>query len=132
MSRAHIANCNHAFLFCSLALFVGYGLAFAPSPNTICKAFLVKEPSLQFDESSRADFVSKSFTSSLAILLPSMIQTNTANAFDGGVGGLGKTRPVTGVVFRDPEATIGTSSELLAPDGTPVFLSFSKPWVGTG
>lgn len=116
-----------------MALFVGYGLAFAPSPNNICKASQ-KVPSLQYDESSRADFVSKSFTSSLAILLPSLIQTNTANAFDGGVGGLGKTRPVTGVVFRDPEAAIGTSSsgELLAPDGTPVLLSFSAPWVSTG
>ena len=133
MSRRRLQIATMRSCFAVMALFVGYGLAFAPCPNTICKASLVKEPSLQFDESSRADFVSKSFTSSLAILLPSMIQTNTANAFDGGVGGLGKTRPVTGVVFRDPEAAIGTSSsgELLAPDGTPVFLSFSAPWVST-
>jgi len=52
------------------------------------------------------------------------------------VGGLGKTRPQTGVVFRDPEAAaeISQSSsgdvnyELISPDGTPVFLSFSAPW----
>mmetsp|Transcript_14897 Transcript_14897/g.32483 ORF Transcript_14897/g.32483 Transcript_14897/m.32483 type:complete len:208 (-) Transcript_14897:659-1282(-) len=48
----------------------------------------------------------------------------------------GKTRPQTGVVFRDPEAAaeISQSSsgdvnyELVSPDGTPVFLSFSAPW----
>ena len=50
---------------------------------------------------------------------------------------LGKTRPQTGVVFRDPEAAEATTQsksgdvnyELVAPDGTPVFLSFSAPWV---
>lgn len=51
---------------------------------------------------------------------------------------LGKTRPQTGVVFRDPEeaAAMTTQSkignvnyELLAPDGSPVFLSFFAPWV---
>lgn len=61
-----------------------------------------------------------------------------ANAFDGGVGGLGKTRPVTGVVFRDPEAAAGAgaslngddvTNELLAPDGTPAFVTFTAPWV---
>eukprot|EP00956_Cyclotella_meneghiniana_P022775 scaffold43433_cov74-Cyclotella_meneghiniana.AAC.9 len=113
-----------------MALCIGYGIAFAPSPNTISNASQ-KERSLQCNKKySRAEFTSKSLTSSLAILLPSLIQINTANAFDGGVGGLGKTRPVTGVVFRDPEAATGTSSsgELLAPDGTPVLLSFSAPW----
>lgn len=50
---------------------------------------------------------------------------------------LGKTRPQTGVMFRDPEAAEATTQsksgdvnyELVAPDGTPVFLSFSAPWV---
>jgi len=48
----------------------------------------------------------------------------------------GKTRPQTGVVFRDAEAAaeIAQSSagdvnyELVSPDGTPVFLSLSAPW----
>ena len=59
-----------------------------------------------------------------------------ATAFEGGVGGLGKTRPQTGVVFCDPAAaalTIQTAAgdvnyELIAPDGTTVFLSFYAPW----
>ena len=32
-----------------------------------------------------------------------------SSAFDGGVGGLGKTRPQTGVVFRDEEAAASTT-----------------------
>jgi len=80
---------------------------------------------------TRADFLSNSILSSLVFLVP-----NVANGFDGGVGGLGKTRPQTGVVFRDPEAAAETTQsssgdvnyELIAPDGTPVFLSFSAPY----
>lgn len=57
-------------------------------------------------------------------------------AFDGGVGGLGKVKPQTGVVFRDGDATTVISTvegdtvgaELLAPDGTPALLSFRAPW----
>ncbi len=60
-------------------------------------------------------------------------------AFDGGVGGLGKTKPQTGVVFAYPElAEVAiqelsipgdVNAELLTPDeGTPVFLSFYAPW----
>lgn len=60
-----------------------------------------------------------------------------ANAFEGGVGGLGKTKPQTGVVFTNPDlediATVTIpgdyNAELLAPDGeTPVFLSFYAQW----
>ncbi|KAL3807018.1 hypothetical protein ACHAXA_007802, partial [Cyclostephanos tholiformis] len=79
----------------------------------------------------RSDFVSKSLFGFFVACFPGV-----ANAFDGGVGGLGKTRPQTGVVFRDPEAAAETtqsksgdvSYELVAPDGSPVFLSFSSPW----
>ena len=59
-----------------------------------------------------------------------------SQAFDGGVGGLGKTKPSTGVVFRDPDSSQSAfstsdssfSNELLAPDGTAVLVSFSAPW----
>jgi len=61
-----------------------------------------------------------------------------AVAFEGGVGGLGKNKPLTGVVFANPETVYLASSistpgdynaELLAPDGiTPAFLSFYAPW----
>jgi len=75
--------------------------------------------------------VSKSLIGSFIALSP-----DVAKAFEGGVGGLGKTRPQTGVVFRDPEAAAQTKQsksgdvnyELVAPDGSPVFLSFSAPW----
>ena len=66
-----------------------------------------------------------------------------ASVFEGGVGGLGKTRPETGIVFRDPEAAAASSgsdsmagfgggsqatNELLAPDGTPALVTFYAPW----
>ena len=80
--------------------------------------------------SSRADFVS-SVVAASSLLIPV-----GSNAFDGGVGGLGKTRPQTGVVFRDEEAAASTTQsssgdvtyELLAPDGSPAFVSFNSPW----
>lgn len=77
---------------------------------------------------------------SLLINIPSYEYSNTykANAFEGGVGGLGKTKPSTGVVFANPDnvenaAPISTpgdyNAELLSPDGTtPAFLSFYAPW----
>ena len=59
-------------------------------------------------------------------------------AFDGGVGGLGKTKPETGIVFRNTDLNTDASSaagtaddltnELLAPDGSPVIVSFDAPW----
>jgi len=80
--------------------------------------------------SSRAEFVS-SLVAASSLLVP--IGSNT---FDGGVGGLGKTRPQTGVVFRDEEAAASTTQsssgdvtyELLAPDGSPAVVSFNAPW----
>ncbi|KAL3792125.1 hypothetical protein HJC23_013399, partial [Cyclotella cryptica] len=114
------------------------GLAFTLSPNIKCKSPVLRTPvSLWIsrnDASSRAEFVSRSLASSLAIMLSPINECGISNAFDGGVGGLGKTRPVTGVVFRDPEAVASTSNgedltnELLAPDGTPAFVTFSAPW----
>lgn len=123
--------------FMLLFLFIGYGCAFAPTPLIKCK------PTNRFlcmtrdNGCSRAEFLSRGTVTSLAIISLPFIQANNAYAFDGGVGGLGKTRPITGVVFRDPEAaTLGSSSnnddvtnELLAPDNTPAFVTFSAPWV---
>mmetsp|Transcript_14733 Transcript_14733/g.21043 ORF Transcript_14733/g.21043 Transcript_14733/m.21043 type:complete len:337 (+) Transcript_14733:57-1067(+) len=84
-----------------------------------------------------------------AFLFSTMVGTMSANiqnssAFEGGVGGLGKTRPETGVVFSNTDlndsATAGgiiidrgsdgrIGVELFAPDGvTPAFVSFKAPW----
>lgn len=59
-----------------------------------------------------------------------------ANAFEGGIGGLGKTKPETGVVFLDSESSPAiqtsdgsVSAELLVNDGKqPVRVSFTAPW----
>lgn len=79
---------------------------------------------------SRAEFCSSLVAAS------SLVVPVGSNAFDGGVGGLGKTRPQTGVVFRDEEAAALTTQsssgdvtyELLAPDGSPAVISFNAPW----
>jgi len=79
---------------------------------------------------SRSEFCS-SLVAASSLLVPV-----GSNAFDGGVGGLGKTRPQTGVVFRDEDAAASTTQsssgdvtyELLAPDGSPAVVSFNAPW----
>ena len=83
-----------------------------------------------------------------AFLLPIITTTTTtipflptsitqANAFEGGVGGLGKTKPNTGVTYANPDVIPDVSTlpipgdynaELVAPDGTPVLLSFYAAW----
>lgn len=72
---------------------------------------------------------------SSSLPLSALISSKVVNAFDGGVGGLGKTKPQTNVVFANPEmieADINTpgdyNAELIAPDGTLIFLSFYAPW----
>lgn len=55
--------------------------------------------------SSRAEF----FSSLVAASASSLLVPFSSNAFDGGVGGLGKTRPQTGVVFRDEDAAASTT-----------------------
>lgn len=66
-----------------------------------------------------------------------LVETKKSNAFEGGVGGLGKSKPKTGVVFANPDLSYSTlqttpgdyNAELLAPDeNTTVFLSFYAPW----
>ena len=71
----------------------------------------------------------------LANLEP-LVRASSSQAFEGGVGGLGKTKPSTGVVFRDTDASQSAFStnesdfrnELVAPDGSPVLVSFEAPW----
>lgn len=82
-------------------------------------------------KATRAEFIAGAVFGAAVLSTPAV-----ARGFDGGVGGLGKTRPQTGVVFRDPEAAADVAPsaagdvgyELVAPDGTPVLLSFSAPW----
>jgi hypothetical protein len=52
-----------------------------------------------------------------------------ALSFEGGIGGLGKTKPETGVVFlSDPLAINGlVNGELMMPDGLPLLVSFQVP-----
>ena len=57
-----------------------------------------------------------------------------ARAFEGGIGGLGKTKPTTGVVFWDsgwvPEQSSATGSVTaeLDVEGQPILVSFVAPW----
>lgn len=82
---------------------------------------------------SRSNF-NKIISSSLFVPFTTL-RPPKVNAFDGGVGGLGKTKPQTNVIFANPdmlEADITTpgdyNAELIAPDGTLIFLSFYAPW----
>lgn len=54
--------------------------------------------------------------------------------FDGGVGGLGKTKPETGVEFFDETAAPIqndqgiVAAEIRGKDGSPILVSFQSPW----
>jgi hypothetical protein len=66
--------------------------------------------------------------------MPILLLPWPATAFDGGVGGLGKSKPDTGVIFANadlPPSSAGAdiTTELLSPDKkTTVLLSFYAPW----
>ena len=87
-------------------------------------------------EASREDDISrKDFFRILGASSALLMSMPSVEAFEGGVGGLGKTKPETGVVFANPDVNVpGSTStgeynaELLSPDGTPAFLSFYAPW----
>lgn len=61
-----------------------------------------------------------------------MIPSTDALAFDGGVGGLGKTKPDTGVVLWSESAPLqnqrGIVSAELNVGGDPVLIEFTAPW----
>ena len=59
--------------------------------------------------------------------------SSLASAFEGGVGGLGKTKPVTGVQLWDEESVAlqnaaGLVSAELAVQQSPVRVNFQTPW----
>ena len=56
-----------------------------------------------------------------------------ALAFEGGVGGLGKTKPATGVVLREGSAPIQNkqgivSAEIVSSKGNPILVEFTSPY----
>lgn len=90
-------------------------------------------------ESRRAFF--RTFFTTGTVVVTSVTYQPRAMAFEGGVGGLGKTKPETGIVYANTDVTptssnlpLGSSgtdfsAELLTPDGTTTaFLSFYPPW----
>lgn len=76
---------------------------------------------------SRFHFLMQSsfFTGSLLTLTPSL-------AFDGGVGGLGKTKPETGVVLYSDSAPLQNQQGIVSAEinvgGDPVLVEFTTPW----
>lgn len=74
--------------------------------------------------------------SSAAATFVTVTRPSLAHAFDGGVGGLGKTKPETGIRFRNADLSADASAssasdltnELVAPDGTAAIVSFNAPW----
>uniref|UniRef100_A0A6T9YMQ9 Uncharacterized protein n=1 Tax=Pseudo-nitzschia arenysensis TaxID=697910 RepID=A0A6T9YMQ9_9STRA len=83
---------------------------------------------------SRDSFLRIIQNGGLALAATSMIPSEKVLAFDGGVGGLGKTKPDTGVeLFDETSAPIQNdkgivSSEIKGADGSPVLVSFQTPW----
>ena len=68
-----------------------------------------------------------------AIIVASMV-ASPAFAFDGGVGGLGKTKPTTGVILFEENSTPIrnekgiVSAEIRSASGKPILVQFQTPW----
>jgi len=88
---------------------------------------------------SRSEFLNRIVAGTGATglaFLSALAPDTAANAFEGGVGGLGKTKPSTGVVLLDAESsppfqdpkTGYVSAELLLNGKQPVRVSFEAPW----
>jgi len=83
---------------------------------------------------SRDLFLRRMQHAGLALTVSPIIPASEVKAFDGGVGGLGKTKPETGVkLFDETSAPIQNdrgivSSEIKGTDGSPVLVSFQTPW----
>ena len=116
-----------------VSLFIGQSLGFAvPSRSTVdssSKSTLMASQNDILEEAGvgRLDFLQ--FLSLSLLSVPSAV-----SAFDGGVGGLGKTKPNTGVEFYDPELvplqnSKGiVSAEVKSFSGQPILVSFQSPW----
>ena len=81
---------------------------------------------------SRSSFLS-TMANAAGISLIFFSQATKSSAFEGGVGGLGKTKPETGVVlFNEEYAPVqnaaGIISAELSINNQPVLLTFQTPW----
>ena len=89
---------------------------------------VVPPPSAALSATRRRFLLTGGTTTTVAIILVPPVQ-----AFDGGVGGLGKTRPETGVVLVGPPTQTSSglvSAELLLDErtGNVALVSFQTPW----
>ncbi len=70
----------------------------------------------------------------LQVILASTFKATSAMAFDGGVGGLGKTKPTTGVTLFEQDSTPIqnekgiVSAEIKSTTGKPILVEFQTPW----
>jgi hypothetical protein len=93
-----------------------------------------QNPSLQRRDAIAS--VVPTFAAAAAFLLlhDVVVHPNPAMAFEGGVGGLGKTKPVTGVVLRDGSVPIQNSDGIVSAElisgatGNPMYVQFQTPW----
>jgi hypothetical protein len=104
----------------------------ASTHQTLCSNF-VSDPSQNvLTTVSRSTFLQQS-VSLLVITLVFQPKT-TSYAFEGGVGGLGKTKPETGVTLREGFVPLQNSQgivsgEIVSPvNGRPILIQFQSPW----
>mmetsp|Transcript_26939 Transcript_26939/g.63270 ORF Transcript_26939/g.63270 Transcript_26939/m.63270 type:complete len:333 (-) Transcript_26939:113-1111(-) len=92
----------------------------------------IAEPQQVFQ--SRNRFFRNFQNGALALIIAQIDSVAEVKAFEGGVGGLGKTKPVTGVEFFDESSSPIqndkgiVSSEIKGTDGAPILVSFQTPW----
>jgi hypothetical protein len=80
---------------------------------------------------SRSDFLSKIVAATSAVIAVTTLPSDPVSAFVGGVGGLGKTKPETGVDLLGStpiQNSQGIISAEIQVNQAPVRISFQAPW----
>lgn len=114
------------FIFAFMACATQDALSYSPPKIT------AKRQS-QLSRVNRAQFLSTTIGLAGATLIPLSSNPGISNAFDGGVGGLGKTKPETGVqFFSDLSAPVQNSAGIVSAElnvnNQPVLVNFQTPW----
>lgn len=114
------------FLYASLNLTPS--LALIPHDNTPSHNSPIVSSST--NQLARSTFFQWLGGAGVTLIFPSL----PASAFEGGVGGLGKTKPQTGVELWDSDSTPiqnaqgYVSAEIASSSGKPILVNFQTPW----
>jgi len=107
-----------------------------PPTQVFLQALETKERTIPDDvQDVKRSFLLRSLVASLlTTTTTTLLLPTTTLAFEGGVGGLGKTKPQTGVILFEENSTPIqnergiVSAEIQSTSGKPILIEFQTPW----